>query len=171
MVSGLSPSLIYSYVMEHPLGVSKLITSSHSILKAAAWTHFGFYEDTNKRELGKTHMMCEVCHTNINYLGTTSNLRNHVSRIHLERLPSTSAAAKETADPVQPTLPTNTGKRKRRAQSVAAFIGKHLQHYSVVVNTVSSPVEDTGATIKAPVTQPHLRKSYSCTLSQKQKPR
>ena len=70
-------------------------------------------------------------------------MRNHVSRFYLERLPtSTLAAAKETADPVQPrtdamlpTLQHNSEKGKRITQSVAAFILKDLQHYSVIDNT------------------------------------
>ena len=79
----------------------KIIRNSHIILKAAIWTHFGFYEDTGKRELGKTHTVCKVCHTKIKYLENPANLRNHVSRFHPERLPSTLAAAKETAEPAQ----------------------------------------------------------------------
>ena len=49
----------------------KVIKNLPSILKAAIWTHFRFYEDTDKCELGKTQAVCKVCHTKIKYLGNT----------------------------------------------------------------------------------------------------
>ena len=87
----------------------------------------------------RAHAVCKVCHTKIKYLGNTAHLRNHLSRFHTERLLSKLAAAKETADPAQPrteaTLATNTEKGKIIPQSMGAFIGKDLRHYSVVHNT------------------------------------
>ena len=131
-----SPHSLYDMAEE------QFIRNSPSILKVAAWKHFRFNEDTDKCELGKAHVGCKVCHTKINYLENIANLRNHVSRFHPERLPSTLAAAKETADPVQPwtdatlsTLLHNSEKGKRITQSVGGFISKDLRHYSVVDNT------------------------------------
>lgn len=109
-------------------------------MKADIWAHFGFYEITGKHELDKTHAVCKVCHTKIKYLGNTTNLRNHVSRFHSEKL--TPATVKERPDPAQPRideklsiLPPNAEKAKRITQSVAAFIAKDLRPYSVVENS------------------------------------
>lgn len=116
-----------------------VIKNAPSILKADIWAHFGFYEITGKHELDKTHAVCKICHTKIKYFGNTTNLRNHVSRFHSEKL--TPTTAKETLDPAQPRideklsiLPPNAEKAKRITQSVAAFIAADLRPYSVVEN-------------------------------------
>ena len=54
-------------------------------LKASVWKHFGFHEVEGKRDLDKTHAVCKLCETKIRYFGgSTTNMRNHVSRFHPE---------------------------------------------------------------------------------------
>ncbi len=56
------------------------------------WAHFGFYEQSGKHDLEKTHAVCKSCHAQIKYEGgNTTNLRNHVSRFHPELLRLVSA--------------------------------------------------------------------------------
>ncbi|KAF3861204.1 hypothetical protein F7725_001459 [Dissostichus mawsoni] len=118
---------------------AQIIKNAPSVLKADIWTHYGFYELKGKNELDKSHAVCKVCHTKIKYLGgNTTNLRNHLSRFHCEKL---TPATKKTADPAQrridetlSTFPPNSEKAKKITQSVAAFIAKDLRPYSVVEN-------------------------------------
>lgn len=118
-----------------------VIKNAPSILKVDIQAHFGFYEITGKHKLDKTHAVCKICHTKIKYVGNTTNLRNHVSRFHSEKL--TPSTIKETVDPAQPRIdeklsisPPNAGKAKRITQSVVAFIAADLRPYSVVENPV-----------------------------------
>ncbi|XP_033971454.1 zinc finger BED domain-containing protein 1-like [Trematomus bernacchii] len=118
----------------------QIIKNAPSVLKADIWTHYGFYELKGKSELDKSHAVFKVCHTKIKYLGgNTTNLRNHLSRFHCEKL---TPATKKTAEPAQrridealSTFPPNSEKAKKITQSVAAFIAKDLRPYSVVENT------------------------------------
>lgn len=115
----------------------RVIQNAPTILKVDVWAYFSFYEQTGKHELDKTHTVCNACHTQIKYLGNTTNLRNHIRCFHSEMLMPASAKA----DPAQPkidqtisTLPPNSGKGKRITRSVAAFITKDIRPYSVVNN-------------------------------------
>ncbi|KAJ4949461.1 hypothetical protein JOQ06_020976 [Pogonophryne albipinna] len=125
--------------MEGGESSAQIIKNAPSVLKADIWTHYGFYQLKGKNELDKSHAVCKVCHTKIKYLGgNTTNLRNHLSRFHCEKLTS---ATKKTADPAQrridevlSTFPPNSEKAKAITQSVAAFIAKDLRPYSVVEN-------------------------------------
>ncbi|KAK1898959.1 Zinc finger BED domain containing protein 1 [Dissostichus eleginoides] len=125
--------------MEGGESSAQIIKNVPSVLKADIWTHYGFYELKGKNELDKSHAVCKVCHTKIKYLGgNTTNLRNHLSRFHCEKL---TPATKKTADPAQrridetlSTFPPNSEKAKKITQSVAAFIAKDLRPYSVVEN-------------------------------------
>ncbi|KAI4819740.1 hypothetical protein KUCAC02_004976 [Chaenocephalus aceratus] len=125
--------------MEGGESSAQIIKNAPCVLKADIWTHCGFYQLKGTKELDKSHAVCKVCRTQIKYLGgNTTNLRNHRSRFHCEKLTS---ATKKTADPAQQridevpsTFPPNSEKAKTITQSVAAFIAKDLRPYSVVEN-------------------------------------
>ena len=103
--------------------------------KVDIWAHFGFYEVNGK--LDKTYT-CKTCHTKIKHVGNTTNFTNHVDRWHPE-LASTTNQKVHTSQPridksLVSTLPHNSERAKRITRSVACFIAKDLQPYSVVEN-------------------------------------
>ena len=61
--------------------------------------HFGFYQQAGEHELDKSHVICKAWHTQIKYVGNTTNLRNHVSRFHPELLATTPAAENANSVP------------------------------------------------------------------------
>ena len=68
--------------------------------KAEIWKHFGFYQQAGKHKLDKSAAICKDCHTNILYVGNTTNLRIQFSRFHPELLATTPAAENANPGPV-----------------------------------------------------------------------
>nr|XP_054607202.1 E3 SUMO-protein ligase ZBED1 isoform X1 [Nothobranchius furzeri] len=106
-------------------------------MKADIWSHFGFYQQSERHDLDMSYAVCKTC--KIKYVGNTTNLRNHVSRFHPELLTTTPAV--EPPSPAQPRIdaalsiiPPNSEKGKKITQAVGAFIAKDLRPYSVVEN-------------------------------------
>ena len=64
----------------------QVIKNAPNILKADLWAHFRFYELVGKHKLDKTSAVGKVCHTKTKHLRNTTNLRNHVSCFHSEKL-------------------------------------------------------------------------------------
>ena len=51
---------------------------------ASVWNHFGFYEVKAKKDVDKSHTICKLCQTKLQYFGNTTNMRNHIKRFHPE---------------------------------------------------------------------------------------
>ncbi len=64
----------------------RVIKDAPTTFKAYIWAHFGFYEQPGKHDLQKTCCV-RSCHAQIEYAGgNTTNLINHISRLHRELL-------------------------------------------------------------------------------------
>ena len=53
--------------------------------KSNVWRYFGF-ENIQGKITRKDKVICRICRTKLSYLGTTSNLRAHLSTLHPGKL-------------------------------------------------------------------------------------
>ena len=102
-------------------------------LNATVWKHFGFHEKANKT-LDKTHTVCRICKTKIKYFSNTTNMKQHLERLHPEtvKAPAVVPATQRTILEAVSKLPKNSPKAKSITKAIATFIATDLRPYSVV---------------------------------------
>ncbi|GAA6085777.1 zinc finger BED domain-containing protein 1-like isoform X1 [Tachysurus ichikawai] len=110
------------------------IISAPSRFKSQMWKHFGFYTLPGRALLDMNKMVCKLCHTVIAYCGNTTNLSAHLARHHPKLNAKQPAASQQTLDVTLSKLPCTSEKAKRITESIALFICKDIQPYSVVEN-------------------------------------
>lgn len=106
-----------------------------SHFKSKVWAHFGFFALKGKGDLDMSKAVCRLRHAHIAYCGNTTNVTAHLARHHPELMTQRRPAAKQqTLKSALFKLPSSSEKAKRITKSIADFICKDLQPFSVVDN-------------------------------------
>ena len=112
--------------------------------KSPAWQHFGFpiyTKTTGEKWTDKTKTACKYCKRLLTYSGNTTNMQQHISRHHSEKLsnvtpllPNLPRGQTTLTRGFASPLPHNNARAQEITRAIGYFIGKDLRPFSVVEN-------------------------------------
>ncbi|KAI2657410.1 E3 SUMO-protein ligase ZBED1 [Labeo rohita] len=104
-------------------------------LKSEVSKYFMFKGSDGKDEFDKTTVVCKLCPQELRFCNDTTNLRNHLSRRHADKLFGFSDSGQQRLDVAFACkLQSDSPRAKKITEAIAMLICKDLRPYNIVEN-------------------------------------